>query len=240
MAYQKYTLTQLQTLLAQRYESVPFWTSEEARLGLNEGLRIWNAITGFWKQEISAEATANDPYVPLAGSMVWQTRISFNGAPLVGPMSVREMDLMYSQWRSQTTASGGDVPTTPQYWIKISMTQFAFWPASPVTVPAAFTVNGVRSTPILTLPGDFIDLGEELFNVLLGYALHYVSFKLGGSIFASTREGYLAFLRAAAVQNDQFAASSFYRSVMGLDNQRFLVPPRRVQPIRTPAIEEQA
>lgn len=237
MAYSRVTLTTLQARLAERYEAVPFWTADEATRAINEALRVWNAITGFWKAQVTATGIKYDPFVALAGSMVWQCRVAYGTTPLVGPVSLRELNLMYPQWRSERTDSGGDVPTAPEIWCKVSMTQFVVWPALGETEADAFTIDGVRSTPVLAAGGDFIDIGDEEHNVLLGYALHALSLKLGGKILHDTRAQYMAFLAAGAQRNDMLAASNWYRQTMGLDHQRSLRPPQVKRPIRTPALE---
>lgn len=236
MPYNSVDLTTLRTRLKERYDSVPFWTDDEARRALNETLRVWNAITGFWRQRVNATANMNDPYVTLDGTMVHRTRVELNNVPL-DPTSVFELDCVHPNWRGETVASGGSVPTTPVLWAPISMTLFVIWPASDVVQSNAIQVDGVRATPILVNAGDFVDIGEEEFSTLLGYAVHRLTLKLGGPRFQATMPLYKQFLAAAAERNDHFAASSFYRRVMGLDTHRIWVPVMVPTQVRTPALE---
>jgi len=221
MAYQQVTLGTLKTRLADRYEAVPYWTAEEARRALNEGLRIWSAATGFWRTVINVPTVPNDPYVALPGTMVQGTRVTWNGLPLE-PASLDDFRYTLRNWRNTTTATTG-APARPVYWAPISLSLLMVYPADAYASVAGthdLQINGVRQTPILTIDADWVDLGQEQLDVLLGYAQHVLAFKLGGQALVSTYPNWLAFLKAAAQENRQFARSAFYRKLMGLDQWR--------------------
>jgi hypothetical protein len=216
--YAQVTLGTMKARLADRYEAVTYWTPEEARRALNEGLRVWNAATGFWREVISVPTVPNSHYVALPGTLVQAARVTWNGLPLE-PVTLTDLSWSIRNWRRITTATPG-APPRPVYWARASLTLLAIYPADAYASIAgthAIQVNGVRSTPILVNDSDFVDLGQEQFDVLLGYAQHVLAFKLGGQALVSTYPLWLAFLRAAAEENAQFAKSSFYRKVMGID-----------------------
>ena len=224
MAYQQVTLATLQQRLADRYEAVPYWTPEEARRALNEALRLWSVATGFWRTSVLIPTVPNRHYVALPGSLVQGARVTWNGLPLE-PCTLTDLSWSIRNWRRTTTATPG-APLRPIYWARASLTLLAIYPADAYASVAgthALQVDGIRSTPILINPGDFIDLGQEIFNVLLGYAEHVLAFKVGGQPLLATYPGWLALLKAAATENRQFAKSAFYRKVMGLD----VLHPRR-------------
>lgn len=224
--YQQVTLSTLQQRLAERYESVPFWGAEDARLALNEGLRVWSMTTGMWRTVVTLPTVPNDPYVAVPSSLVQGTRLTWNDLPLERA-SMMDFEYGLTNWRLTTTATTG-APTRPLYWAPVSLNLLAIYPAdayASVNGTHALQVNGMRATPVLVTPGDFIDLGQEQFDVLLGYALHVLAFKLGGTFLANTYPYWTTFLKAAAQQNRQFAASSYYRKLQGLDQQRRLMPP---------------
>lgn len=228
MAYQQVTLTQAQQLLADRYESVPYWTPEEARIALNEALHLYSAATGFWKKTFQTVTVPNDPFVALPGTLVQGSRVTWNGIPLEYG-SVFELDQAFPNWRGQTTASPG-APNRPVYWARFSLSLLAIYPAdaNPTIVTAganALLVDGVRDTPVLLRPTDFIDIGQEEFNTLLGYAQHVLAFKVGGETLVKSYPAWQAFLKACAAKNEQFAATAYYRRAMGLDQQRRFHPP---------------
>jgi hypothetical protein len=62
--------------------------------------------------------------------------------------------------------------------------------------------------------------------VLLGYALHTLTFKEGWQRFAATSAKLQAFLALAGEHNGQLTQSAAYRAYMGLDRRRDLVPTR--------------
>lgn len=230
MAYQQVALSDLQAQLQARYESVPYWTLEEGRRALNEGLRIWSVATGFWREAILVPTVPNDPYVAVPGTLVQGTRILWNGLPLE-PGSLFDFSATLPNWRGTTTVTPG-APTRPVYWARVSTNLFVIYPAdayASVTGTHSLMVDGVMNTPILKAPTDFVDLGQEQLDVLLGYAQHVLAFKIGGAVLTNSYPGWLAFLKAAALQNQQFAASSYYRRLQGLDQQRRLRPPAAPQ-----------
>ncbi len=229
MAYAQVTLGTLKARLADRIESVPYWSATEATNALNEALRVYSCATGFWRQEVLTQTVPNDPYVALPSSLVQDTRVRWNDLPLE-PASRFDFDHQIPNWRGATTASGGIHPTRPVYWCRLSLTQIAIYPAdafASVGGTHALLINGVRNTPILINDVDFVNLGQEQFDVLLGYAAHVLAFKLGGDALVATYPGWLALLTAAGRRSREFAASSFYRRVLGLDQQRRMLPPER-------------
>jgi hypothetical protein len=228
MSYQQVSLGTLKARLADRYESAPYWSAEEARRALNEGLRIYSASCGFWRTAILTQTVPNDPFVALPGTLVSGSRVAWNDLPLE-PASLFDFDYALPNWRAVTTATAG-APSRPVYWARVSLTLLAIYPAdafASVGGTHSLLINGVRNTPVLVGDADWVDLGQEQFDVLLGYAAHVLAFKLGGEALVSTYPGWLALLKAAALENRQFAESSFYRRVMGLDQLRREMPPEK-------------
>lgn len=214
--YQQVTLADLQARLAERVESKPWWTAEDARVALNEGLRVWNAATGFWTTKVFQTTVPNDPYVALPSTLVRGSRVLWNGIPLE-KASLTDFDYGIPGWRSATTASSGH-PSRPVYWAPAALTLLNIYPADAAGLNS-IEVDSVRSTPVLTLPGDFVNLNQADLGRLLGYARHVLAFKVGGPALVTSYPDWLAFLRACGEQNAQFAASTFYRRALGLDQQ---------------------
>jgi hypothetical protein len=217
--YTQYTLSQCLGLLAFKYDQVPFWTSDEATDAINEGLLVWNSLTGFWKETITIPTTltANWDYA-LPASIVFGMRVEYEGKPL-NLSSLDDMDNGHPGWQAQTSADGGNVPNEPKNWLPLSVDMIAIWPADAVG-GHTLTIDGVAATPQLTAAGDFIDIGAEELGVILGYALHVLSLKEGGARFAATQPYFIAFLQAAAEENDQLTQSSMFREFLGLDLKR--------------------
>lgn len=224
MAYQQFTLSQLQTLMTERVDSSPFWTNAESTSAINEALLMWNLLTGFWKDTVTFNTTANNWDYALPASIVFGMRVEFNSKPLA-QSSLAEMDDGHPGWQEQTTTTGGNVPTEPKYWFPLSIDMIGIWPAD-AAGGNVITVDGVSATPRLVNSGDYIDIGNEQLNAVLGYALHYLALKEGGERFASSMPYYTDFLKAAAEENDQLTSSSIFRSALGLDLTRQM-PPKR-------------
>jgi len=212
--YQRYTLTDLQALIAERTEAKPWWTADQSRRALNEGLRIWNAATGFWPGQEFRQTVPNDPMVALTGTLTRAARVLWNGIPLE-KASLLDFDYGIPNWRSAVSGASGH-PDRPVYWAPVSLNLLYLYPADAAGLHS-LEINGILQTPVLVDALDTLDLNEADLPRLLDYALHVLTFTVGGSTFTATYPAWLAFLQGAGEQNSQFAASSFYRRVLGLD-----------------------
>jgi hypothetical protein len=220
MPYQNVTLADLQVMLTQRWDSVVFWTAEEARLALNEALRDWNLLTGRWRRRLNMPTVAGQVEYDINATLLYGMRVKVGSNPGLTPTSILELDLGRPTWRLETTASGGDVPTIPMLWAPVSIQRIAIWPAT-MTLTDLF-VDGVSNTPVLGEPADFIDVDEETLPILVDMALHCAAFKEAGPRWRSTKGYYLNFLRAAAEENGALKANQVYRRQAGLDRRRDL------------------
>jgi len=215
--YTHTTLAGLQLRMIQRWDTVVFWTAEEARLSLNEALREWNLLTGRWRTRVFLSATAGTPEITLPGLLTYAMRVTTAaGAPL-HPTSILELDLAAPQWRLDTAA-------VPQLWAPVSLTQIAIWPAFPTVAPAGLRCDGVMATPVLVDPLDRVDLGEEIIDVIADMALHVAAYKEAGDRWRATRPYFEAFLQAAADENALLKTNQQYRRWAGLDRRRDLQP----------------
>jgi len=210
-----YTWSTIRQRLQERVESKPFWDATEARDAFNEALLTWNLLTGMWKRRITLPTVANQYEYALSATMLYRMRITYNNLPLT-PSGREDLNNGRHTWRSETTASGGDVPTRPVLWAPVSLQLIYIWPADAVG-GGTLTVDGVSATPVVVEDGDTVDIGEEDLTTLLGYSLHVLTFKKGGPAFAATMPYFTAFLEGAADLNDLIKTSQFYRRYMGLD-----------------------
>lgn len=223
MAFQSFTLAQLQAELANKWDNVPFWSAEEARTALNEGLHLWNSITGYWRSRTTLATVPNDNYLAIPGVLAYKSRFQLADGTVLSPSSLLGLDSGRPSWEGETTATTG-VPSTAKVWAPVSIDLVVIWPAP--TTSVTLTVDGMAQTPVLVNAGDFVDLGQEEHNQLLGYALHAAAFKLGGELWASTVPLYQSWIKAAGERNAQFKASSLYRRVLGIDEGRDALPLR--------------
>lgn len=223
MAYAAVTLAQLRTSAGLRWEDTPFWTTADIDDAINEGLRVWNMLTGYWKTTANITTVANQHFYTLNTSLTYATIFHYQNNPIMQDVS-KSIDNGRPTWQSETTASGGDVPTVPKMWMKFGVKLVAFWPA-PALVQT-IVAEGVAKTPVLSAAGDFVDIGEEELAYIEGYAIHRASLKLGGDVWKSTFHFYREFIEGASIRNEFLKASSFYRRVMGPDLLREWNPPR--------------
>lgn len=218
--YTQYTWSDLRSLLADSYADVPFWTPDEALLAFNEGLSVWNLLTGMWQQrELQASVPGAIRYT-VSTSLLQHTRITYNNLPL-SPTSRYDLTHARPQWRTDTSVTGGGVPTHPMLWAPISLRSFYIWPADGNMAGGLITLDGIAATPVLVEDADTLDLGREHVRILLGYALHVLTLTKGGPFFQATAPLFQAFLAAAVEQNGQLKTSVAFRRFMGLDDRGF-------------------
>lgn len=214
MPYAVITLSELKARLAAKRDGILQWTPEESTHAINEALRFWNLLTGRWRRRAAQNTTNGGVEYALPSTMLYGMRVTVNGRPLT-ITSTTELDFGRPNWRAETVASGGSVPTVPTLWAPQSLQRVVIWPAMASVVANGFSADGVSATPVLTEDGDFIDLGQELLDVFLNYCLHVLSFKLGGQTFAATAPFYRQFLQAAAEENGILKANQAFRRWAG-------------------------
>lgn len=219
-----YTWATIRQRLQERVESKPFWDFTEARDAFNETLGFWNLLTGAWKQRITLTSVANQYDYALPFSMLYRMRLTYNTLPM-SPSSREEFNNGRPRWRSETTATGGDVPSRPMLWAPISLQLIYIWPADAVG-GGTITLDGVSATPFVVEDGDTVDMDEAHLTTFLGMSEHLLTFKKGGPAFAATIPFFQTFLTEAADENDLILTSQYFRKVMGLDR-------RDLKPFRT-------
>lgn len=211
MPYQITTLGQLLPQLAARYESTVFWTTTEGTNAINEALRTWNVLSSFYKGRKTFTTVANRVWYPVPSGMLFPFRMDGESTPLV-QTTFYDLDLGRPNWEAETTATVG-VPSLPTLWVPGGVTLFAIWPAD-AAGGKVFTIDGLLPAPVLVNPGDFIDLGEEEIGALLDYALHLLSFKVGGQIFADQLPRYQAFLAHVGTRNERLFSNQAFRKLL--------------------------
>lgn len=216
MPFTRYTLLQLRTQLAYRWDSSPYWTQQDADRAINESLLLWNALTGYWRQRITITIPANDPYATVPGTMVQHTAVSIANYPL-SKASIFGLSMARSNWRRETVATTG-LPTVSQVWAPIALNAFVIWPAT--IVDTTVTVDGVRQTPVLVADGDFLDADDTVVNALLGYALHAAAVKAPGLTLLEQTKDYLTdFLSQAVERNAALRATDWYKRIQRASRQ---------------------
>lgn len=204
MAYTTFTRADLRAKLQVRFENVPFWDDEDANRSLNRTFRVWNCLTGYWRTPLALPTVPNDPLLPIPGTLVQQTTVSWNGLPLVG-VGLDELQLMAPDW---WYARG-----TPRVWSPVGLNLVAFYPTS--ATAQVVEIDGVRDTPVMTTDASTADIGPEELDTLLGYALHDAAMKAGASVVQRTKKYHVAFVKAAGERNGLLKATRWYRRVVG-------------------------
>ena len=234
MPYTVISLAELRVRLRAKRDGILQWTVVEERNAINEALRTWNLLSGRWRRRAAQNTGVGTVEYALPATMIYGMRVTVNGVPLT-ITSLTELDFGRPTWRSETVASGGDVPTAPTLWAPMSLQRIAIWPAMNSVVVNGLSVDGVSATPVLSEDADFIDLGQELLDVFLNFCLHLLAFKIGGPTFTATMPFYRQFLASAAEENGILKANQKFRRWAGLnrriDLQKAKGEPNQLDPI---------
>jgi hypothetical protein len=203
--------TNLRSRLGSKASSAPFWVDYELNWNLQEALRQWNALTGYWAKATAVPVASGARFVTLPSSITSPGRATWSGTPLQ-LTSLYGLDYGNPEWQSITAA-------TPRYWSPIGLNLIALYPAPNVTTTVSLSINGIVQTPILASDGVTVDLEQAFFDPLLDYAKHLCLFKLGGPEFAESTKAKEGLFTAAGEFNRRLKASSLYRDVLGIIQQ---------------------
>lgn len=221
MAYAQLTRAQVRALVQNRLgaASTTFWREAELNALIQDSLRTWNALTGYWKDKIDicsgAGTTANRVWYTVPGTLTSACRVDFNEIPL-DSTSIHDLDFGQPNWESETTASGGNVPTVPKMWAPAGLNLIAIWPADATGGNSLF-VDGIVQTPIMDDDADYIDIGREEMNAILDEIQHIATFKEGGEEFTASQALHKSFLQQAANRNAILMGSALFRKWMGIE-----------------------
>lgn len=221
MPYSSITRAQLRGLLDNQLDglSQTFWRVDEKNRLIQDALRFFNLLTGYWKVRAVFNTTPSTVWYALPGTITSGLRVSWRDFPVAGPTSWHDLDFGRPSWENETTASGGDVPTHPVLWSVAGVNMIAIWPAD-AAGGNSLVADGVASTPILANDGDLVDIGQDELNSLLNYLQHIASFKEGGKEFSATQDEFKSFLKSCGQRSAILRASATYRKYLGLDKSR--------------------
>jgi hypothetical protein len=210
--YQRYNLAALKALLADRVglpaSGIGFWyPNDEFQWALNESLSVWQALTGFWTTSFPLTMTPGTAIYSLPRQITSVKRVTFSGTPLT-QTSTPELDLGFGVWES---ASG-----TPEFWAPEGVNLIAIHPTTTGTV----VVEGFSDAPWLNTDADYIDIGDDDLEAILGYCGGaYLTFKEGGQELEAAKPSLQSLIAQGAEKNGRLRASAFYRKSMGLDHE---------------------
>ena len=220
MPYTQYTRAQLRTYLLERLGAPgpAFYRTTELNFILQESLRFFNLLTGFWKTRALFNTTSATWY-QLPNAITGNMRVTWQGYTL-SPASAHDISYGRPTWVGENTTTGGDVPKVPTVWVIGAINLIGIWPQD-ANPPNSLIVDGLAATPILTADSQSVDLGQEELNTILDYCEHIAMFKQGGAELKDSIELLKAFLKSAAVRSDILKQSATYRKWLGLDKQRW-------------------
>lgn len=216
MAYASFSLSQLRTLLQDKWDRTPFWTVAEANIAINEVLQWYGLYTGVWQQKVNVTTVADQTIYAAPSPLLSPTRMTYNGKTL-GMTSVADLDNGRPGWQTETTATAG-APTQVQLWAPVGLTHFAIWPADHAG-QNSLTFDGVRQCPTLDTDGALVNLDDSELDAVLGEALYVAAFKDPARL-ALTQGWHTEFMTTVLAHNTRLNASDMFRQYQGTDTYR--------------------
>jgi hypothetical protein len=116
--------------------------------------------------------------------------------------SVEAGDEYDARWQSQA-------PGTPRNAWQAGLNLVGLAPA-PIAPTTSLTATVVQNAPVPVNATDWIQVSEDVLNVILDYAQHLAAFKQGGAEFAATMPLLETFLREATVYNSKLTEMGEY------------------------------
>ena len=230
MAYAQFNLGQLRTYLRERLGTTlaAFYRDAELNGIIQEALRSFNLLTGFWRTRQLLATVAGRHWYVISGSITSSLRVSFNDHPLTYAART-DLDTGQQYWESESATNplapppgGTVVPDEPQVYCVGALNLIGIWPADRTTGANQLMVDGIASTPLLTTDATSVDLGEEELTTILDYAQHVALFKEGGAEFSSTLPSddnanalFAGFLKGCAQRSGMIERMESYRQWMG-------------------------
>jgi hypothetical protein len=133
----------------------------------------------------------------------WITLAEINGV-VCGTPSFPEMDSFSPEWDSNPSA----FPSIVTAGIDL----IAVCPVPTTTVGVGLTLIG--NAPIPVEDNDPVQISRDSFDVILDYAQHLASFKMGGAEFVDTKELAKNFFQRAMSENVRLKACGLFRDVL--------------------------
>jgi hypothetical protein len=122
------------------------------------------------------------------------------GVPKI-PSAVSDYDIYDVDWHNVA-------PDTPRDLLLIGQNLLAVNPIANGVY--SITVDVIRNAPVPTLDTDFIQLGRQDLETILGYAEHTAAFKLGGGEFLATMPLFNSFMKQATAYNSRLSEINNY------------------------------
>jgi hypothetical protein len=215
MAYSQYNLAQLQALFYEQVDrNTAFFRVDEVTRILQEAFRIFNCLTGFWRDRVDMGLTvAGAHWYTVPAGLTYLYRVEINDTVLQSS-SLYDLDYGQPHWESET-CTGTNLPTV---FAPAGVNLFAIWPAS-LAGGESLIVEGVTPAPVL-VSGGFVNLGSDELEMILDEALHIAQFKEGGQEFEASQEWHKEFLKEAGSRNAVLMQSAKFRNYMGLSDQK--------------------
>ncbi len=150
--------------------------------------------------------------------------VQLNGAPF-WMTSYTQMQNAIPNWRANLQK--------PTFGAMLGQNLIAFGavPDSAYSV----SMDVARNAIVPVLPGDFIQVGREQLDVILGYARHLAAFKMGGTEFEDTFDGWQRMVKLGVQMNSVLRSHSTDLAAM----RDLAILDREFHPDQSPSPEKQ-
>lgn len=205
-----YTISTLSVLIGRVREQLisAFWSDAELTLYIQDGLRIWNTLTLYYRNRVGLTFAATEPFYDL-GYLVEDFMLAYRiegGNYTIEPVSIESLGAYVPRYQNSIAAA--------LQWIPMGLNLIALYPQT--SAPLAASLDYVRLAPIPSNLMDYVQLGEEDISALIDFVVFLAHLKEGGSEVETATPRLQNFLKQAAKYNSRLLTSSVYRRMIGM------------------------
>lgn len=212
MSYSNTTFATAKSMLSSRMDNPSFYVDDELGIYINEGIRVWNLWTGYWRYNHRFDSVSGQVFYDV--NLLKVLRVEYAGIPIERD-SMFNLDFAKCEWQS-------DEPYSPVRWFPVGLNIIGINP--PCSGGMEINAIGIRNAPVMTSETDAIDADEWVIDAILDYAQHIATFKSGGTEFKNSMGLMQRFRDQAAIQNEKFKFTSIYRNSLGKDLEGMMHP----------------
>jgi len=211
-----YTLTSIASLLSRLSyrtdETNTFWGQDEKLNALTEALNLWQCLVGCYTAKWTAISSGISPYIKVPKQLACVTRVLMNGKALT-QVSIKELDCGFVGWEISQE-------TVPQYWAACGINNIVIYPWNSIQHLEIYGYSDLQKPQ----QDDWLNLGNEVINYILDYAVGYLELKEGVEETKNLNSIMQNLLQIAVKQNEKLYASGIYNRYLGKSREPDLVP----------------
>jgi hypothetical protein len=197
-----------------------FWTDTELNIYINEALRVWGSLTGYWRSRAAVVVPGDTVPISYATTQYVATdcfavlRIDNAALAHLDPIQLQEIGDFFPNWRDPATFGA---TASARAWVPIGLNLFALYPqGSAGADTSTFTFDYIYFAPLPASDGAYIQVSEDDMGAIIDYIQFVCALKEGGVELKEAIPLLQSFLSQAAKYNSKLTQSAAFRKLLGM------------------------